>query len=92
MSWQEDVRRDYEEVRKHFKSTKFTDFRTGRWFGGFVRWVLSNYAERVDAQYYQDSLPWFGASSPGEARNQVGRKVQWCCRRNLRDCYYRSGD
>lgn len=65
----EEVRSDWEDLKSRFRTTSVEDFKTGAWFADFVRWLLTNYAERVDAEYIRRRYP--GASPTNQARKAI---------------------
>jgi hypothetical protein len=70
MSERDDVRHEYEELKKEFGSVTMEEFRTGGWLPRLVRWMLDNYAKRVDAAYIRRKYPGAGA------RNQSRRLIK----------------
>jgi hypothetical protein len=69
MSMQDDVRREYEDLKSHFQSTHFEDFKSGGWFAGFVQWMLKEYAQKVDADYLRRKYP--GAGPRNQAKKAI---------------------
>jgi hypothetical protein len=60
MSMKDDVRQEYEELKSHFRSTSFEDFKSGGWFFSFVQWILKEHAQKVDAAYIRQKYPGAG--------------------------------
>jgi hypothetical protein len=62
----DDPHKEYEDLKRRFRTTTIEDLQSGNWFAELVRWVLSNYARRVDADYMRRKFP--GAGPAEQAR------------------------
>lgn len=69
MSTKDDVRQEYEDLKNHFRNTNFEDFKAGGWFPQFVKWMLEEYARKVDAEYIRRKYP--GAGSRNQATKAI---------------------
>jgi hypothetical protein len=67
--WRDDVHRDYEDLKRRFRTTTVDDLKSGNWFAESVQWILSNYARTVDATYIRRKYP--GANPANQAKKVI---------------------
>ncbi|EPX64698.1 hypothetical protein D187_000120 [Cystobacter fuscus DSM 2262] len=69
MSLKDEARREYEELKSHFRSMNFEEFKGGGWFPKYVRWMLEEYSKGVDAEYIRRKYP--GAGPVNQANKAI---------------------
>jgi hypothetical protein len=70
------VRKEYEEVKSRFRSVSFDAFKQGEWLASMIRWVLEEYAAKVDAEYIRRRYP--GAGPSNQAERAIKLAVRAC--------------
>lgn len=75
----ESIRKDYEELKDRFTDTSVEDFKKGGWFFEFVRWMLQEYAENVDADYIRKTYPGAGAANQSKKIIKLARRQTAIC-------------
>ena len=71
----DDIRKEYEDLKRQFKGTSFEEFKSGDWFATFVRWMLEQYARNVDAAYIRRMYP--GAGTDEQSKKAISLAVQY---------------
>lgn len=71
----DDIRREYEDLKRQFKGTSLEDFKAGDWLANFARWMLEQYARNVDAAYIRRMYP--GAGTDEQSKKAIALAGQY---------------
>ena len=67
--WRDDVRQEYEDLKRRFGTSNIDDLQAGDWFAEFVQWILRDYGQTVNATYIRRKYP--GTSPTNQARKLI---------------------
>ncbi len=66
---------DFEEIREEAKTYSADEIRSGAWFARLIRYVLENYAKKVDAAYFRNKYPGLPADAVIDRRIDIAKKA-----------------
>lgn len=61
---EDQVKDDFEQMKEEVKGFSADDFKSGKWFAAFLRYILDNYAKKVNADYFKKKYPHLPAEYP----------------------------
>jgi hypothetical protein len=71
---EDQVKDDFEQMKEEAKGFSADDLKSGKWFAAFLRYILDNYAKKVNADYFNKKYPHLPADAVAERRIALAQR------------------